>query len=95
MSDSQDQAEDFDEDVTGLDDPVLSDEAETEFPPDGLQGVPFADADVTDQSFAERTAAENPEDEPSIYGFVATDGVGEAADERLEQILDLTSDDDD
>ena len=59
--DPQDTAEDFDEDVVGRDDPVLSEEASPDFPPDHLQGVPHADADVTDESLAERTLQEQPE----------------------------------
>jgi hypothetical protein len=60
--DEQEVAEQFDEDVTGLDDPVTSDEvAADDYPPDRLHGVPFADADVTDESFEDRTAQEEPE----------------------------------
>lgn len=85
MSDEQDRAEDVDEEMTGLDDPVTSDEVEVEYPPDRLQGVPYADADVTDESFAERTAQEEPE----VWEAQApqTDRGG-AADEQLEQIID-------
>ncbi|MCU1394415.1 MAG: hypothetical protein JWM34_2843 [Ilumatobacteraceae bacterium] len=65
MSDAQDQAEDFDEDAIGTDDAVTSDEAEVdadaEWPPSRPHGIQFADADVTDESFAERTAQEEPE----------------------------------
>ncbi len=92
MSDAQDSAESFDEDVTGVDDPVLSDEVEVDYPPDSLQGVPYADADVTDESFAERTAAEIPDDGAAAPRYVPTDGVGEAADERLEQIVEIPPD---
>ena len=59
--DEQDGAEQFDEDLLGTDDPVTSDEATSEFPADHWSGVPFADADVTDESFEERTAQEEPE----------------------------------
>jgi hypothetical protein len=60
--DPQDIAEQIDEDVIAGDDTGPdSDRAEEDFPPDELHGVPFADADVTDESFAERTAQEQPE----------------------------------
>ena len=61
-SDEQFGAEQLDEDVTGLDEPVTSDEARPAYPPDRLEGVPFADADVTDESFEERLAQEQPEE---------------------------------
>lgn len=60
MSDDQDQAETFDEDMIGSD-AVTSDQASLQFPPDRTHGIQFADADVTDESFAERTAQEEPE----------------------------------
>lgn len=63
-SDDQSGAEQLDEDVTGLDDPVTSDEVVPDFPPDHLEGVPFADADVTDESFEDRLAQEQPEQFP-------------------------------
>lgn len=59
--DDQSGAERFDEEVTGLDEPVTSDEVRPEYPPDHLEGVPFADADVTDESFEDRTAQEQVE----------------------------------
>jgi len=59
--DGQDGAEQFDEDLVGGDDPVTSDEVEVEFPPDRPMGLPFADADVTDESVAERADREEPE----------------------------------
>lgn len=64
VNDPQSGAEQLDEDVTGLDDPVTSDEVRAEYPPDHLEGVPFADADVSDESFADRTAQEQPEQFP-------------------------------
>jgi hypothetical protein len=63
-SDDQYGAEQLDEDVTGMDDPVTSDEVRSPYPPDHLEGVPFADADVTDESFADRVAQEEPEQMP-------------------------------
>ena len=61
MSDEQDAAESVDEDMVGGD-PVTSDEigAFGDSPGDPV-GLPFADADVTDESFAQRTARELPE----------------------------------
>lgn len=59
--DGQDSAESFDEDMIGTDDPVSSDQTEVDFPPERAHGLPFADADVTDESFAERSAQEEPE----------------------------------
>lgn len=60
--DEQDQAEAFDEDVLG-EDPVTSDELTDveEWPPSRPHGLQYADADVTDESFAERTLQEEPE----------------------------------
>lgn len=69
MSDPQDHAESFDEDAIGSTEPLLSDEAEVDFPPDRSHGVPFADSDITDESFAERDAQQEPEvSEPSASG---------------------------
>jgi len=61
--DDQSVAEQFDEEVTGLQEPVTSDEVRPNYPPDHLEGVPFADADVTDESFADRVDQEQPEQE--------------------------------
>jgi hypothetical protein len=63
-NDAQSSAEQLDEDVTGLDDPVTSDEVRAEYPPDRLEGVPFADADVSDESFADRSKQEQLEQFP-------------------------------
>jgi hypothetical protein len=59
--DSQDRAESFDEDMIGGDSAVTADQVEVDFPPERTHGVQFADADVTDESFAERSAQEQPE----------------------------------
>lgn len=59
--DEQSLAEQLDDEVTGADEPVTSDEIHTDFPPDHLSGVPFADADVTDESLEDRLAQEEPE----------------------------------
>ena len=64
LNDDQSGAEQLDEEVTGLDEPVTSDEVQLDYPPDHLEGVPFADADVTDESFEERSAQEQPEQLP-------------------------------
>ena len=60
-NDSQDQAESFDEEMIGGDRVVTSDQVEVDFPPERTHGIQFADADVTDESFAERTLQEQPE----------------------------------
>ena len=61
MSDEQDVAESVDEEMVGAD-PVTSDEVGAfEEAPDRPVGLPFADADVTDESLAERAARELPE----------------------------------
>jgi hypothetical protein len=88
-SDSQDQAESLDEDVVGgYDSAVTSDQVEPNYPPDELEGVPFADADVTDESLIERIERQTPEVwEKSIRNPDLDDD--SAADERLEQIVDL------
>ena len=62
--DEQSGAEQFDEEVTGLERPVTSDEVGPDYPPNHLEGVPFADADVTDESFEDRSAQEQPEHAP-------------------------------
>lgn len=64
VNDEQSGAEQLDEDVTGLDEPVTSDEVAVDYPPDHLEGVPFADADVTDESFEARSAQEQPDVQP-------------------------------
>jgi hypothetical protein len=62
MGDEQDVAESVDEEMLGTD-AVTSDEVGAfDDAPDRPVGLPFADADVTDESFAERTAREIPED---------------------------------
>jgi hypothetical protein len=63
--DEQDGAEALDEEVLG-EDPVTSDEVADadDWPPSRPHGLQFADADVTDESFAERTLQEEPEVEP-------------------------------
>jgi hypothetical protein len=61
MSDEQDAAESVDEEMVGAD-AVTSDEVGAfDDAPDRPVGLPFADADVTDESLAERAAREIPE----------------------------------
>ena len=67
MSDEQDIAESVDEEMVGTD-AVTSDEVGAfDDAPDRPVGLPFADADVTDESLAERVAREIPDvtDDPS------------------------------
>lgn len=59
-TDDQDIAEAFDEELVGMDAPAI-DEPGVDFPPERPRGVRFADADVTDESVADRAAQENPE----------------------------------
>jgi hypothetical protein len=59
-NDPQDAAESLDDDAIGAD-AVTSDQVGFDFPPDRTHGVQFADADVTDESFAERSSQEEPE----------------------------------
>ncbi len=67
MSDEQDVAESVDEEMVGTDGVTSDEMAAFDDAPDHPAGLPFADADVTDESFAERTAEENPDlvDDPS------------------------------
>jgi len=61
MSDEQDVAESVDEEMLGAD-AVTSDEVGAfDDAPDRPVGLPFADADVTDESLAERAARELPD----------------------------------
>ena len=82
--DPQDIAEGFDEDLVGQEEPVLSDDLPADQDPiDDPRGLPFADADVTDESLAERAAREEPE----TWGVAGSDDVGDLAD--VEEIVDL------
>ena len=61
MGDEQDVAESVDEEMVGVD-AVTSDEVGAfDDAPDHPVGIPFADADVTDESLAERVAREIPD----------------------------------
>lgn len=61
MSDEQDVAESVDEEMLGTD-AVTSDEVGSfDDAPDRPVGLPFADADVSDESLAERAAREVPD----------------------------------
>lgn len=90
--DGQDLAEQFDEDVVGAN-TVGTEDAPIDFPPDRPMGLPFADADVTDESLADRVAREEPEvwerDAMGGGAELGSDGELAAADERLEQIVEL------
>ena len=98
--DPQDTAEQFDEDLLGADEladgnAVTSDEAAVEDPPDQPVGVPFADADVTDESVSDRADREEPEVwERPIRGYDDQDDTpyvdGDGADEQLETIIDVS-----
>jgi hypothetical protein len=93
MSDEpQDLAEQLDTDMLD-DDPVLSEETPLDVVPDHLRGVPYADADVTDESFAERTAQEEPEVWERRRGD--DDDADIPNDERLQTVIDITADTDD
>ena len=59
--DDQDIAEGMDDDLIGRGDAVTSDEVVVDFPPERPMGLPFADADVTDEGVAERILQEEPE----------------------------------
>jgi hypothetical protein len=73
MSDEQDAAESVDEEMVGTD-AVTSDEVGAfDDAPDRPVGLPFADADVTDESLAERVAREIPDvtdDPPRAWRIV-------------------------
>ena len=61
MTDEQDTAESVDEEMVGTD-AVTSDEVGSfDDAPDQPVGLPYADADVTDESLADRAAREVPE----------------------------------
>ena len=61
MSDEQDAAESVDEDMVGTDAVTADEVGAFDDAPDEPVGLPYADADVTDESFAERSAREEPE----------------------------------
>ncbi len=58
--DEQDIAETTDDDKIGGDS-LTAEDALRDFPPDRPRGVPFGDADVTDESLRERLRQEEPE----------------------------------
>jgi hypothetical protein len=62
-TDEQDQAEATDDEMIDDDNPANAHEA-IQFPPDQPHALPFADADVTDESFEERTNQLTPEVSP-------------------------------
>ena len=71
MSDEQDQAEAFDEEEAFGAEQATSDMSGPVDPiPEHPVGIPFADADVTDESVADRAAREEPEvwERPALAG---------------------------
>ena len=50
--------------MIGGDSAVTADQVEVDFPPERPHGIQFADADVTDESFAERSEQEQREVSP-------------------------------
>jgi hypothetical protein len=66
MSDEQDSAEQLDDDVILGDDQLYGADEDVDFPTDHASGVLFADADVTDESLADRLAQMEPELEPDL-----------------------------
>jgi hypothetical protein len=67
-NDEQDSAESIDEEMLGEESATSDEVGGHEDAPDSPRGIQFADADVTDESFAERTLQEEPEleDDPSV-----------------------------
>ncbi len=59
--DPQDVAERLDDDAISGDDVAPADQSEVLTPPERTYGIQFADADVSDESFADRCAQEEPE----------------------------------
>jgi hypothetical protein len=66
MTDEQDMAESVDEEIVGTDAANSDEVGSFDDSPDLPVGLPFADADVTDESFADRADREvsEPEDDP-------------------------------
>lgn len=71
--DAQDHAESFDEDLLGTGGLVLADEACDDLAPDRPRAVRFADADVTDESVADRLAQEEPDEPPAEWDDLPVD----------------------
>lgn len=98
--DPQGIAETVDEDVVGGGGRVTSDEAGVDFPPDRPHGVPFGDADVTDESLADRVRQEEPELTPDdvdmSLGVLPTDDPAVVDDVELvgDDVLDAIDPDD-
>ena len=92
MTDPQDIAEQFDEDLLGADPlsgtaAVTSDEARIDVPPDRPVAIPFADADVTDESIADRAAREEPEVWEQALDLDEDDDVTEELDGRPAEVV--------
>ena len=77
--------------MVGRSDRILSDEDRAAFPPEDPRGVPFADADVTDESFADRAR----QSEPEVWERPVREGDDDrivAADEELDTIVETGTD---
>jgi hypothetical protein len=61
MTDEQDVAESVDEEMVGVDPVTIDEVGAFDDSPDRPVGLPFADADVTDESLAERAARDVPD----------------------------------
>jgi len=61
MTDEQDRAESVDEEMVGTDAVTSDERGSFDDAPDQPLGLPYADADVTDESLAERAARELPD----------------------------------
>jgi hypothetical protein len=72
--DEQDDAESVDEEMIDDDDPT-SEHEDVQFPADRPRGLPFADADITDESVADRVEQEDPEVSERDIDETASDGV--------------------
>lgn len=93
MSDEQDVAESVDEEMVGTDG-VTSDEVGAfDDAPERPVGLPFADADVTDESMAERAAREVPEDDvPYDVDSTPLTGLDVVVDSNLMEQIDQDGD---
>ena len=86
--DPQDQAESYDEERTGATDAVTSEQAEVDLPPERPRGIPFADADVTEESLADRIAQEQPDVSPADIDVGDADRVPGDSAIDLDQIAE-------
>ena len=92
MSDEQDAAESVDEDMVGGD-PVTSDEVGAfGDSPDDPVGLPFADADVTDESFARTYGPRAPRSRGRPRPAIASGRAGVLVDSDLLEQVDEDGD---